>query len=222
MPKNGVVEVFADVGCPFTHVGLRRFGQRRALLARDDLVLRVRAWPLELVNATPLDPESVARHVAELREQVAPEMFAGFDANAFPKSTLPALALAAAAYRVGDRVGERVSLALRDALFEAGRDVGDPEVLRAIAAEQEIELTVPGSADAVLADWREGRRRGVRGSPEFFVDGRGYFCPALDISGIDGQLQIIPDVDGFETFLSACFGDPRSTLDFTGSVTDPA
>jgi hypothetical protein len=48
-----LVEVFADVGCPFAHVGLRRFVERRDELGRDDVVLWVRAWPLELVNARP-------------------------------------------------------------------------------------------------------------------------------------------------------------------------
>lgn len=50
------VEVFADLGCPFTHVGLRRLLARRAELARDEPVLLVRAWPLELVNGQPLAP----------------------------------------------------------------------------------------------------------------------------------------------------------------------
>jgi predicted DsbA family dithiol-disulfide isomerase len=213
MPDDEVVEVFADVCCPFTHVGLRRFVQRRALRSREDLVLHVRAWPLELVNGTHLDVESVANHVEELREQVAPDLFAGFDESAFPESSLPALALAAAAYRVDDRVGERVSLALRDALFEARHNIGDPAVLRAIAAEQGLEVPWPDSVDPVIADWEEGKRRGVRGSPEFFVNGRGYFCPGLDISRIDGQLQIVPDVDRFDAFLAACFQEERVSED---------
>jgi len=49
MPET-VIEVFADVACPFTHVGLKSFVARRAGLGRDDVILRVRAWPLEIVN----------------------------------------------------------------------------------------------------------------------------------------------------------------------------
>lgn len=198
-----IVEVFADVSCPFAHVGLRRFVQQRALRSRDDLVLRVRAWPLELVNGFPLDPGSTATHVSELRDQVAPDLFAGFDAGSFPESSLEALGLAAAAYRVCDRVGERVSLALRDALFEAGRNIGDTAVLRAIAAEQGISVPTTDAVDAVIADWEEGKRRGVRGSPEFFVKGRGYFCPTLDITRVGGQLRIVPDIDGLSAFFNA-------------------
>ena len=48
------IEVFADVSCPFTHVGLRRLVEHRRQLERDDLRIVVKAWPLELVNGSPL------------------------------------------------------------------------------------------------------------------------------------------------------------------------
>src|SRR5947209_6984790 len=95
------IEVFADVACPFTHVGLRRFVSQREASGRRDLVLRVRAWPLELVNGVPLDAAFIAEEVGDLRAQVAPALFAGFDERRFPHSSLPALALAAAAYEEG-------------------------------------------------------------------------------------------------------------------------
>jgi len=203
--RSTVVEVFADVSCPFAHVGLRRFVQERARRARNDPVLRVRAWPLELVNGTPLDRASVAEHVAALRDQVAPDLFHGFDPSAFPESSLPALALAAAAYDVDDRFGEAVSLALRDALFEAGLDISDGSVLGAIASDLGVEVPQPKVLEAVFGDWEEGKRRGVAGSPEFFVEGRGYFCPTLDITRIAGGVRIVRDLEGFELFLTACF-----------------
>ncbi len=199
------IEVFADVCCPFTHVGLRRVVRRRTDVGRDDVALVVRAWPLELVNGVPLDPDSIATHVAELRESVAPDLFVGFDRAKFPASSLPALELAAAAYATSTAVGERISLSLRTALFEEGRDLGDAGVLDAIAAEHGVQVQRPVARDAVLADWREGVRRGVRGSPEFFVEGHGYFCPALDITSYDGELTIAYDAAGFESFLAACF-----------------
>ena len=46
----------------------------------------------------------------------------------FPRTSLPALALVAAAYRQSDRMGEAVSLALRDSLFERGRDISRQDV----------------------------------------------------------------------------------------------
>jgi SAM-dependent methyltransferase len=198
-----IVEVFADVGCPFTHVGLRRFVEARAGAGRDDVLLRVRSWPLEVVNGTPLDPRFIADEVDDLREQAVPGMFAGFRVEAFPSTSLPAMALAAAALRAGDRTGEQVSLELRALLFERGRDISDPSVLRAVAEEHGLEVH-PGDHHAVLADHREGVARGVIGSPHFFTPGRGWFCPALDISrDSGGHLRIQADPEGFHRFLAA-------------------
>ncbi len=198
------VEVFADVGCPFTHVGLRRFVERRGRAGGDEPVLVVRAWPLELVNGEPLDAGFIAEEVVSLREQVAPDLFAGFDPAAFPSTFLPALALARAAYALDLRTGETISLALRDALFERGLDVADERVLAEIAAAHGVEPPDEAARAGVLAEWEDGRRRGVRGSPEFFVGGRGYFCPSLDIRRVDGHLRIRPDPEAVEEFLAAC------------------
>ncbi len=94
-----VVEVFADIWCPFAHVGLRAIEEERARSGRSDLVIWVRAWPLELVNGAPLDPTATKEHADALREQVAPHQFAHLELAAFPSSTLGALALANRAYR---------------------------------------------------------------------------------------------------------------------------
>jgi predicted DsbA family dithiol-disulfide isomerase len=200
------VEVFADVGCPFTHVGLRRFVQRRAELGRDDVVLVVRAWPLELVNDRPLDPAFIAEEVLDIRRQVAPDLFRGFRPEVFPSSSMPALALAAAAYGRDVRVGEDVSLALREALFEEGRDIADPAVLAEVAAAHGLASDA-ADLDRVLADHAEGVQRGVVGSPHFFTAAGGFFCPSLEV-GRDaaGHLRITADPEAFETFLTSCFG----------------
>ncbi len=204
---TGTIEVFADLRCPFTHVGLRRVVERRHALGHDAIRLRVRAWPLELVNAAPLDALLIAEEVAELRAQVAPELFAGFDPDRFPASSLPGLRLAAAAYRQSLDAGELVSLAMRTALFEEGRDITEPSELAAIAATAGIAEAVAGTDDDVVADWREGQRRGVIGSPHFFVAGDSWFCPALDITRRDGHLRIANDPAAFERFVTACFAD---------------
>jgi 2-hydroxychromene-2-carboxylate isomerase len=199
-----VIEVFAELGCPFTHVGLRRLVERRSDDGRDDLVLRVRAWPLELVNGTPLDPALIDEEVAELRAQVAPDLFARFDPARFPTSSLPALDLAAAAYGRSLRAGERASLLLRDALFERGRSVGDPGVLVEIAAAVGIPEPGDEARAQVLADWHEGQARGVIGSPHFFVGDDSWFCPSLDIERVDGDLLIRSDPAAFEAFIDHC------------------
>jgi len=200
-----VVEVFADVTCPFAHVGLRRFVAHRLALEATRPLLRVRAWPLELVNGEPMDPEVVAQHVDELREQVAPDLFGGFDPELMPRSTMPSLELVAAAYQLGDGPGERMSLLVRDALFERALDLSQPDVLARLAATEGI---VPTSAteQLVLDDYEDGKRRGVRGSPEFFLDGRGWYCPSLQIDKVGEALRIQPDVEEIQAFLATCFG----------------
>jgi predicted DsbA family dithiol-disulfide isomerase len=184
------IEVFADVACPFTHFGLRRL-----VTARDGrraaVVVRVRAWPLERVNGHPLDPTMVEREVAALRRTVAPDLFRGFTAAVCPPTSFPAFGLAAAAYERGDDVGERVSLALRDALFEDGRDITDREVLRGIGARFGVALPEAEAAEAAVRVDRElGVARGVTGSPHFFFGARSWFCPSLDIGHADGEFDV--------------------------------
>lgn len=200
------IEVFADIWCPFAHVGLRAVVARRRERGREDLPIRVRAWPLELVNDAPLDSEVTSQHVAELRTQVAPDLFGGFDPISFPATSLPALALAAAAYRHSETSGERVSLALREALFEEGRNIADPTVLAQIAQSLGLDRVVtPADEASVYADWHEGQERGVKGSPHFFCGHASAYCPSLDISKDDaGRLTVHRDTAALDSFLTGC------------------
>ncbi len=201
-----VVEVFADVVCPFTHVGLRRFVEERTSRGHPDVLLSVRAWPLEIVNGEPLAPDSVGEKVDEIRRRVAPDLFKGFDAARFPVTSMPALCLAAQAYERDLPTGEAVSLELRDLLFEQGRDITDPDLLADVAGRRGLPTPdLQPDLGPVMADYEEGRRRGVVGSPYFFLGATGYFCPALDIKKSDGKLRITADPAGFDAFIDRCF-----------------
>jgi len=209
MSEPGItIEVFADMCCPFTHLGLQRFVARRAAVGRDDVRLWVRAWPLEIVNGTPLDAGFIAEEIDDIRNQVAPDAFAGFDARAFPASSVPAMTLAAVAYETGLEVGEAVSLELRDRLFERGLGIADADELTEVAARHGLVVTPGELADPsrVLVDHAAGLGRGVIGSPHFFTPAGGFFCPALDVHRDDrGHLHIHADPLGFDAFLEACF-----------------
>lgn len=61
--------------------------------------------------------------------------------------------MAAAAHRNGNRIGETVSLALRDARFEHGQDISDPEVLARIADDHGLPGAQPDDERQVLQDW---------------------------------------------------------------------
>lgn len=199
---NPVIEVFADICCPFAHVGLRMIAEERHRLRQPGAVLRVRPWPLELVNGQPMDASATHEHIADLQAQVAADMFVDV-AEPFPSTSLPALALVERAYRDGLEVGERASFDVRDALFERGLDVSDTEVIAMLADEIGVGLPDPIDHDAVRASWHEGSRRGVQGSPHIFCGESDSFCPSLDISGASGHLSIVPDRSALEQFLRA-------------------
>jgi 2-hydroxychromene-2-carboxylate isomerase len=196
------IEVFADVRCPFTHVGLRRLVERREARGAG-VSLHVRAWPLELVNGAPLDVDLVQEEVKALKAQVAPELFAGFSSPTFAATSLPALALTAAAYDRDLSTGEAVALALRWELFEEGRDIADAEVLGDVARTWDVAWSPGEGAERVLAEWSRGRDRGVIGSPHFFVGAEGWFCPTLDISHDAGGFRIAEKGAGLDALLEA-------------------
>lgn len=166
----------------------------------------VRAWPLELVNGVAMDPAKTAEHVRELREQVAPELFVGFDEVNFPSTSLPALSLAALAYKVDAPTGEAVSFALRDALFELGQDIADRSVLEELGGRFGVVLGTEIDLAAVHEDWQSGQARGVKGSPHFFCANADAFCPALEIErGAEGHLSMRRASSELEAFLEGCF-----------------
>ena len=203
----GAIDIYADIWCPFADVGLRCVVDRRSRRRREDLLLNIRAWPLELVNQAPLDPYVTAQHVDELRSQVAPDLFRGFDPENFPTSSLPALACVHAAYGKSQIAGEAMSFAVRDALFEEGRDISRHDVLADISDSLKVGSSDLDDERAVIEDWEDGIRRGVRGSPHFFCGEFEAFCPSLDISrDKHGHLIVKNDMAVLERFLARCLG----------------
>jgi predicted DsbA family dithiol-disulfide isomerase len=199
------IEVFADIVCPFTHVGLRRLRDMRAERG-SKTPIAIHAWPLELVNGEPVDRNVVAREIAALRTSVAPELFAGFDRAAWPVTSIPAFGLVTSAYAHDDATGEAISFAVRDALFEQGLDVADRDVLRHIGAPYGVEPLTPAAADAAARrDFERGRNRLVRGSPHFFVGSHDWFCPGLHIVERGNTFDIEVAGATMEEFYGAAF-----------------
>ncbi len=200
--NNRQLEVFADISCPFTHVGLKKVVAE--LEGFDPKVdVNVRAWPLEWVNGEVFAPDVMRVKVDAIGRHLGREYFAGFDEQAWPSTTLGALNLAASAFEVSAAKGLAVSLALREAVFEQGRDIGRPDVLVELAAEFDLEAPSSEASAAVTADYEEGRRRGVKGSPEFWIDGQAFFCPSLTIAHDAEGLTAEFDPKGIDNLLSA-------------------
>jgi predicted DsbA family dithiol-disulfide isomerase len=203
------IEVFADVLCPFTHVGLHTLIDARNERTLSQPRLRIRAWPLELINGKPLDADHIAAEIVALRASVRPDLFKGFTVTTFPRTSMTAFALTAAADRTGDEVlVEQVGMALRDAVFEQGLDIGRPEVAQEVADRFGLTpLDAEATEAAVRSDWDEGKRRGVIGSPHFFAaGGGGWFCPALAISRDDVGNFIVAWKEGSAAFVESVFG----------------
>jgi 2-hydroxychromene-2-carboxylate isomerase len=132
-----VIEAFADIWCPFAHVGLRCVVERRAQLKREDAA---------------------------------------------------------------------VSVALRNALFENGVDISDPDTLSDIVRAEGVGSFDAADKQAVLADWHEGKGRGVKGSPHFFCGDADAFCPSLDIfKDGTGHLEVKRNMGVLDAFLESCF-----------------
>ncbi|MDP1818783.1 MAG: DsbA family protein [Acidimicrobiales bacterium] len=200
-PGVKCIDVFADVTCPFAHVGLRRIMAERDARGRRDVTFRVRAWPLERVNGHAESGADLQPKVVALQGSVAPELFRSFDPATFPTSSLRALAWEAAAHAVDVQVGEQFSALVRTALFEDGADIASERVLTDLGAD--LPVSAPNE-ERVLRDWEEGQRRGVEGSPHFFVDDADFFCPSMSITREGGRLDIEFDEPGFTAFLDRC------------------
>jgi predicted DsbA family dithiol-disulfide isomerase len=196
------VEVYADMTCPFAHVGLKRVvGHLRELSEPVEVI--VRAWPLEWVNGSPLEVGPVLVKAKALTDQLGVDDFAGLRGDAWPASTIPALNLVASAYERDAATGLAVSLELRAELFEHGNDIADPDVLARVAAAHDLPAPSADTSNAVQADYDLGRERGVKGSPHFFVASDDFFCPALDLGhDADGHLTARFDADMLADFFT--------------------
>lgn len=201
------VEVFADITCPFAHVGLKRVAAHLAGSGGATSIV-VRSWPLEWVNGAPMDFEPVETKARALHDQLGVDDFGKLSKTSWPTTTLPALELAALAYERDADVGLAVSLELRAALFEQGRNIADDEVLAMIAGRHGLRPHA-GIGATVQADYDEGRARGVMGSPHFFIVDRNFFCPALDLGHDNaGKLTARFDPAGLAAFLAAALPNP--------------
>ena len=199
------LEVFAEITCPFAYVGLRHILRERTQRGQEEPLLRVRAWPLELINEAPFQAAAVMEKATALRDQVAPDLFSHINPANWPTTSLPAFALTAAAYRVDAHTGEGVAMALREALFEQGKDIADSQVLAEIAAEFGVGTVSEDDVASVMADWQEGTTRGVIGSPHFFHRETNMFCPTLTITHPEGGLHIEVDTATLDKFLATVF-----------------
>jgi predicted DsbA family dithiol-disulfide isomerase len=187
------IDVFSDVICPWCFIGARRLDQALEKLkgeAPDRVSARVTFRPFLLDPSTPLEGADLR---ARLRAKYGgdPErMFANVEAAArssgipldFSKvrrtpSTIAAHTLLR--HAIARETQHDLAMALFDAYFLEGKDLGDPAQLAAVAAEHGFDAD---DAVTITTDERELRKtrheagdavgRGIRAVPFFDFGGR--------------------------------------------------
>jgi predicted DsbA family dithiol-disulfide isomerase len=137
------------------------------------VALHTRFFALELLRGetAPRDILEQEWWLAAIQEPRA--LFAPYPAENWPSTTLPAFDAVWAARRQGDKLAMDYDLRIRTAFFGQGRNIGDPQVLREIAAEASLDMVrfdrdvgSPEARPAVIEESRVGREEfKVRGTP---------------------------------------------------------
>ena len=195
----GTIDVISDAICPWCWIGKRHLDAALAELATEGLRFRLRWRPFQLNPDMPEEGVDRATYRArkfgslersrQLDQQVAE---AGRQAGlTFRHDVMTRTPNTLAAHRVIRAVEEGESQhalveALFRAYFEAGRDIGRPDVLVAIAGEVGLDPVAmarmlegdEGRAE-VLAEDMSARRAGLSGVPSFLLDGYLLFSGAM-------------------------------------------
>lgn len=175
-----LVTAFSDYICPFCYIGDARLNR-----LREAFRVKINWCLLEIHPETPAggQPVSELGYAPETWEQMlatldvlAAEEGLQFAAHDFTTNSHQALLLAEAAKELGAASFYPLHRALFEAFLRDGRNIGDEDVLRAIAAEQGLEASLCDQA------WSESRfednlkryrlaaaQLEVRATPTFFV-----------------------------------------------------
>jgi predicted DsbA family dithiol-disulfide isomerase len=180
-----VLTVFSDLHCPWAYVFSIRLRRARAAIGQPPVAWR--CWPLELVNERGTPWDTVSQEIPVLT-QLEPDAFAPPRRSTWPSTLLPAMeALKVAGEVGGSTAADRYDEAARRAFFLDRRDLSIRPTLLDLATEIGLDRTAfrdafdgGGLRRTVVADFEEGRRRGVQGSPHVFLpDGSEVFNPGV-------------------------------------------
>lgn len=182
------VDVWSDTVCPWCWLGKRRF--EAALRERPGLDVLVRWHPFELNPDLPADGADRREYLQ--RKFGDPERFrdaqqrlvelgraVGIEYRFAAQSRMPNTRASHALARLAGERGAELVEAQFAAYFAAGRDVGDLDVLAAIADEAGLDgaalrarLAAREGFDAVEREEQDAYRRGISGVPFFVFAGK--------------------------------------------------
>ena len=180
-----MLTVFSDLHCPWAYVFSIRLRRARAGVGQPPVAWR--CWPLELVNERGTPWDSLSQEIPVLT-QLEPDHFAPPRRETWPSTLLPAMeALKVAGELGGPQAADRFDEVARRAFFLDRRDLSIRPTLLDLAAGAgldreafQVAFDGGGHRRGVIADWQEGQRRGVEGSPHAFLpDGSAVFNPGI-------------------------------------------
>ena len=182
------IDVFSDPVCPWCYIGKRRL--ERALAERPNVTATVRWRTFQLNPTMPPGGMSRSEYLHQKFGSRNPPMYDAirevgesegidfaFDDIRCTPNTVEAHRLIRYAARSGAE--DATVEALFQAYFLNAQDIGDREILVAVAASAGLEATaaaahLAGNEDKseVLEEDRQGRDLGIQGVPFFIVDGK--------------------------------------------------
>ena len=193
----GTIQVWSDLGCPWSHVVVWRLHAARRRLGLEERVrLDHHAFPLELFNSEPT-PRWHIDVEAPVAQQLAPR--AGWQPwsapdSSWPVTLLPPMEAVQAAKLQSLAASEALDRGLRRALYGESRCISLRHVILEVATETDAvdvtslaEALDDGRARAALtADWAVARTDAVRGSAHLFApDGTNDENPGIGIGWED-------------------------------------
>lgn len=189
----GTIQVWSDLGCPWSHAVVWRLHDARRRLGLED---RVRfdhhAFPLELFNSEPT-PRWHIDVEAPVAQALAPH--AGWQPwsaadSTWPVTLLPPMEAIQAAKLQSLEAAEALDRGLRRAIFGESRCISLRHVILEVASETDaVDVAALAAAlddgrarAALLADWRVAQGDEVRGSAHVFApDGTNDQNPGVGI-----------------------------------------
>jgi predicted DsbA family dithiol-disulfide isomerase len=193
----GTIQVWSDLGCPWSHaIVWRLWDARRRLGLEDRVQLDHHAFPLELFNDEPT-PRWHIDVEAPVAATVAPR--AGWQAwsasdAAWPVTLLPPMEAVQAAKRQSLAAAEALDRGLRRALYAESRCISLRHVILEVATETDaVDVAQLAAAlddgrarRALIDDWRTAQGDAVRGSAHLFApDGTNAQNPGIEIGWED-------------------------------------
>ncbi len=193
----GTIQVWSDLGCPWSHAVVWRLWDARRRLGLEEAVrFDHHAFPLELFNSEPT-PKARTEVEWPVARQLAPR--AGWQPwsapdHAWPVTMLPPMEAVQAAKLQSLAASEELDRALRRAFWAESRCISLRHVILEVAGECEAVgvATLAEALDdgrvrrALLDDWAIARGDDVRGSAHLFApDGTNEQNPGITIAWHD-------------------------------------